>query len=232
MKNKTTCETCKTEFEYTQIFISGKEYFKPNECTGCGDKRIEEVRKNNDDNDHRDACDRWLKICPKQYRDTDFAKLPERAQLILQRDRNRDQSKGLGLHGLSGAGKTRICFALLHRRHKLGYSCAAISGIRFRDTVMDQFSSEPMEVSIAKNRLEELRTVDHLFFDEIGKGITSRTEQDLCGLLEQRTSEGLITDWTSNSNEAQLRALLKNDDTREAIIRRLFAAEFTQVVAV
>jgi DNA replication protein DnaC len=135
--------------------------------------------------------------------------------------------EGVGIIGLPGKCKTRAGILILKRMAEEGRTVGFVTATKFSEMTVDQFSTDEDFREDARNQLRDLRNVDVLLFDDLGKGkITERAEVELYSLLEERTSHMLPTIWTANS---QLKSMFGNmsDERSGAILRRL--TEFSAI---
>lgn len=215
----TTCTTCTQPFSYDPVFLEDREIFEQVTCPSCIAVAGMAEKERAAAERHAKMDERWARICPPQYDDTDTARLPRPYQIIIQSWKF--GCKGLGLQGAAGKGKTRTAFCILKKQHFMGRKCAAISAKRLGKLALDMFDSSSAVKAAARNTIARCQGAEILLLDDLGKGrMTERPEEELYDLLEYRTSHRLPTFWTSEHAGEMLRASL-SDERGPAIMRRL-----------
>src|SRR5262249_27707540 len=127
-----------------------------------------------------------------------------------------DSSTGLYLSGPVGRCKTRAACLLLERYCRNSQNIMFVESTRFAELVRTQFYDDEYPDSSflaegkstgrkSRERLKEMKKVDVLLLDDIGKEKqTERVEVELFALLENRTASLLPTIFTSNFCIAEL----------------------------
>ena len=175
------------------------------------------------------ATEKWNKLCPPLYRDTDPTRLPQPLHDAIT-SYNPYSARGIGIVGEPGKGKTRAALLILRKFLEAGQFPLAISAARLSRLSADQFSPILSVAQEAREKLESARSRSALLIDDIGKGrFTDRAEMEFYDILEHRTSHLLPTIWTANATSKALRSML-SEDRGAAIIRRL--SEFGDIVRV
>jgi DNA replication protein DnaC len=166
----------------------------------------------------------WATICPPLYRATDPARLNQTA--LAEVLGWQYGPKGLVIHGLTNAGKTRMMFQLLHRIHFTDRrSVVVFDAVGFSHECARRFGDHTGEGWIG-----ELSKKAVVAFDDLGKcRFTDRVESELFGLLEKRCANMLpiiaTTNFTGDAFAERLSA-----DKGEPMVRRL--REFCQSIPV
>ncbi len=220
-----TCE-CGKEFSYDPVMVGEREIIPRKWCSACMAARVENAERDKANEEKKDLSDKWEKICPPLYDDTDLNRLKLSKQVITKVLAWRPETKGVALAGETGAGKTRLMFYLLKQLHFMGLPVVAISAKKFERYCHQMFDKD----NDAKDHIKKASTAKVLFVDDIGKEkYTERVESEFYELIEQRTSHLLPTIWTSNCSGEELAGMM-SEDRGIPIIRRL--REFTDIITV
>ena len=170
---------------------------------------------------------RWMNVCPTEYQRTDRRKLPKPA-----RERMADILKwkptktGLILAGPTGAGKSRLAWLLARQLYFDGLGVVAFTALQFEHACAVQFGAGDGE-----RWVYDLTQTELLFLDDFGKGrFTDRTEAELFGIVETRTSWNRPILITTNLTGKQLAQQAQRADRGAALARRL--REFCDVVVI
>lgn len=225
---KSNCVDCGVEFESHGITIFDREIFRQTRCEKCAEiaekafLEFERVRIAGEEQKRRKSA--FNAICPPLYRDSELSRChPEFAKAVSAWEFS---SRGLGLAGLPGTGKTRAAFCLLREQINRGVSCYSITATAFSKACADQFDDKGGDG--ARTALRKCKSAEILLIDDIGKQrMTDRAEAEFYDLLEYRTSEMIPTIWTANSKRDGLMAMM-SEDRAEAILRRL--VDFSTIV--
>lgn len=202
--------------------------FYRNICSPCITKTQEEAEQRQKKEEAEKKEERWRKICPPIYRDTDQTDERLNREALKAALEWRGDSKGLGFIGTTGRGKTRSLFIALRRAFEAGRSCVAITHNHFTRVVQDAFAGEGEEKRNARTTLERLKNWDVLLLDDLGKPpSTDRADSELEELIEHRTAYKLPILWSANGSGEWLIARL-GQDRGPALVRRL--GEFSTVI--
>lgn len=222
------CLSCRKSFDSAPVHFEGREIFWPRYCPQCCEeitaKRAQEVQNERLDLHQRGRGEIWESVCPPLYRDTDPSRLPE---LPLKRVLSWPfGSRGLLLHGATGAGKTRAAYLLLHRLiFEDGKKVVAFQGNSFAHQCARKFG----EQQCGEEWIEELTGADVVFFDDLGKSrFTERVEAEQFGLIEARMAHLRPVIITTNFVGDSLTDKLTGD-RGAPLVRRL--REFCECVA-
>ena len=152
--------------------------------------------------------ERWNKICPPLYKETDIKKI-DRKRLEKVMSWNPKDGRNLWIKGETGKQKTRMAFLLIEKLLFEGYSVEAINavelGIKLSQPVWDGKEKE----------LERLSRYSVLLIDDLGKEPdTQSISQYLYLLVEKRYSHKKLTIITSNQ--------LQLKEAQRPTYRRLF----------
>lgn len=223
---KTNCQDCGESFAYAPVIIDGRERFSRTRCQSCMEKAALAYDVAEKDAQRLAKIGKWHSICPPLYRDTDAARINQVcAMAALTWDVN--GSRGLGLLGVTGAGKTRALFLALHGAFDAGKRCRSISHNLFSKTVQSAFAGEGAERNDARALLVALQKCDVLLLDDLGKPPpTERADAELEELVEVRTSNLLPILWSANGSSAWLIKRM-GPDRGEPLVRRL--SEFSEI---
>lgn len=166
----------------------------------------------------------WSRVCPPDYRDTMIGDPRLHGPFVkAAREWNAQGSKGLGLVGESGLGKTRCTFHALLRAHMDGRHCHAISHNEFSNA-----ASEAATMAAAREKIARCRNAEVLLIDDIGKGhCTERAVREFGNLVEYRVSRKKPLLWSSQAGSEWMRDKF-GPDSGPQIVRRL--AEFCKIV--
>ncbi len=179
---KSTCQTCKQPFEFEPVLGFN---FQPKSCPACAEANESKVLK--EEQDQKNAAkqaklgERWLRICPPLYRETDVTKLNlDRLNAVMKWEFG---PKGLIVLGATGLQKTRCIYQLLSRLHFTeGRSVIALASHDFSRECAVRFGNNEGEEWISR-----LLAADVVFFDDLGKfKFTERIESELFGVIEGR----------------------------------------------
>jgi len=131
---------------------------------------------------------------------------------FLNNYEEKNNQKGLYLHGNFGCGKTYFIAALFNDLAKKGYKSAIIFWPEFlRQAFYDDF----------KEKYEEIKNIPLLLIDDIGAENLTAWNRDeiLCPLLQYRMDEGLTTFFTSNLTLEDLEEHLSNSKSGVDVIK-------------
>jgi DNA replication protein DnaC len=128
-----------------------------------------------------------------------------------------DDGRGIGLHGATGMGKTRLLCAVLRRQQ---CSWLYLPASKLSLAVSDQWNEDWGIAARASSTLREARRVRVLLLDDVGdEKHTEAVTAELKDLVEHRTSRAMPILWTSNLSPEQITA--KHGERGAAIVRRL-----------
>ena len=223
------CIECTEVFTYEVIIILGNEFDYRVRCDKCSALAVErrEVEKIKQQASEKRAA--WEKICPPIYRDTDPDRIDQRC-LMAASQWDITGSRGLGMLGSTGIGKTRAAFIALRRAFDADKSCRAISHNAFTRTVQTAFSGDGSEREDAKALLDALQRCKVLLIDDVGKPPpTERADAELEELVEVRTCNMKPILWSANGSAGWLIKRMGHD-RGEPLVRRL--SEFCEIITV
>lgn len=222
------CSDCKAPFQYDPMFIGEREYFPRQCCPACSEIRLADSTKELASKEAKLREDQWFKVCPPLYRDTDIMRINQRcAEAALTWDVA--STRGMGIVGETGAGKTRALFFALRRAFDSGLRCLSISHNSFSRVVQTAFSGDGLDKANAQEHLKNLHRVPVILLDDLGKPPpTERADAELEELIEVRTSNLLPILWSANGSSAWLIKRM-GPDRGEPLVRRL--SEFSEVIA-
>lgn len=223
-----TCQDCSKLFPRTVLIIAGQS-FGSSRCEPCIGAFTAQTEKTRAAEASADRDSIWRKVCPASYRDTNpqDTRLNSIARALAGSWDAKNSTRGIGLIGSTGLGKTRCLFVALKRAHEAGRKVAAISHTKFSRVVLDAFSGGSEERREAKAILANLIRADVLLLDDLGKApSTERADSELENLIEERTSAGRPILWTANGHGAWLEQRL-GEDRGKPTARRL--AEFCHI---
>lgn len=207
----------------------GKELFTPQWCDECVTILTAERDEHEKQTRHNARVESFLSSVPPVYHHTD----PERinANLAQVAGQYRYGSKGLGLMGRSGEGKTRAAFLVAMRMVAEGRKVYWIAATDLAAAAANLFADDPEVKNRSNEKIRRAMTAEVLVLDDLGKGkFTDRSESMLYDLFETRTGNLRPTIWTSNSNAKQLHAMM-SPDRADALIRRM-GSEFHTIVRI
>ena len=223
------CITCSNPFDYQPNIICGREFFAPKYCDKCIEEhqrlgaRIEQQQQADE------ARQKWERICPPIYRDTDPNRLTPTMRKYAETWTS-ENGRGLAFVGATGKCKTRVCYMILARYHFEGHSVFGITAAKLAELVQNKFSIDNEIRSESLANLKLIETVPVLLLDDIGQEkITERTGSEFFSLIEQRTSHERPTLWTSNLDAGTFKQAL-GAERGQPTIRRL--REFSEIVKV
>ena len=220
---KRACAECGTAFDAPGAYLLGRFVAYNAFCAVCLPKVRETQEKERMDLIRRRLEAQWLEVCPDEFITVDRRLLPDAAMF----DRVMGWSfgaRGLVAAGKSGTGKSRSCWALLHREFVAGRSIFALSAYdlsRWPSLVLN----EPREADAKAKRMV---TTDILYLDDPFKSRLSPTvEETLFATLDERTSRRRPTVFSFNDNFKTLVGRLTTD-RGPAFLRRI--RDFCEVV--
>lgn len=209
------CPGCGTAVLFEPVFKLGNLMIAPL-CPACmnqenlkAQERAQGVRLD----------DRWKKLCPEQFRDTEFGRLPcpEKSQRAIEA--KLDDGRGLNLWGLPRTGKTRTMYLILRTAHNNGKSMAIFSPNKF----VAELEARAYHRAVWINNLAKL---DLVAFDDMDKlCLTVPMEKMFFGLLDQRMRNKRPCLFTHNSGAEDLQFKFKMGD---ALVRRI--RDFTKSI--
>ena len=132
--------------------------------------------------------------------------------------------RGLVVAGETGMGKTRACWALLHREFMAGHSVVALSAYHLARWPALVLS----EARQADEQLEHMVTADILYADDPFKSRLSPTVEELLFVaLDERTSRRKPCVFSINDSATTLLERLSSDRGK-AFVRRI--RDFCEVI--
>jgi hypothetical protein len=226
-----TCANCQAQFSYEPVMfdLGGmREIFPRTLCEPCSAaqeaaNKIEQERR-----DKERAEDEWNEVCPPEYRRTNLDDPRLNRSLVKAAIAWRPGSRGLGLIGETGRGKTRCLFVALRTAFDAGGFVEFVSHNSFSRLAATAFGGDGMEKQEAAKRIKKLARVGVLMLDDLGKApSTERADAELEELIEERTSHGLPILWSANGSGEWLMKRF-GPDRGPALVRRL--ADFCEIV--
>lgn len=217
------CAECKTPFDTPGAYVCDRfiawQYF----CPSCVPIVAEKQRRERDDLARRQREAKWLTLCPEEFLSVDRRLLPD-SDLFDRVQAWTYGPRGLVVAGETGLGKTRACWALLHREFMARHSVCALSAYdlaRWPAKVMN-------EPTRADATLKRLAAVDILYLDDPFKSrLTPTVEELLFVALDERTSRRRPCLFSFNDSAATLLERLSTDRAK-AFLRRV--RDFCDVV--
>jgi DNA replication protein DnaC len=227
----TICLDCKSTFNAELILFNGRPLFSNSICEPCLSKRIHENDSKRDQEILNAKNNAFWSEVPKMYAETDKSRL--QAILVAAIDgydvASRDNStKGLGIIGKSGAGKTRTAVEILHKAHLAGKTICYLKATKLTQAAQDRFHSDDQIKNQAEARIRRAYKSQVLFLDDLGKGrLPNSAEELLYDIIDERCERGLPIIWTSNAGSKELKEMFSSD-RGIPILRRL--AEFCNII--
>lgn len=219
-----TCENTGVVFEAEQSLMGGDWWphyrFCPEEVERLiAEEEAEERRR------RREAWifkqnERYDKTCPPLMKNTDISRL-QQAQLKTVLDW-KYQPKGMILHGITGAGKTRIIWVKLKQISDEGSGWTYFQSRKLQDVLLKSVFDKTHDLFMKQLTQTRLLVIDDLGKEKAGdKWVT-----DLFDIVDRRCEAEKPTFITTNYNgekltQKYLRANPENDETCEALLRRL-----------
>lgn len=230
-----TCDYCREPFQAfgcPHPFRDGELLTRQRACPKCfaahqeNQRRQEAVSDEETRRAKREA--QWATICPALYRLTTEGGLTYLNRLTAEQPKLADVLKipfghvGLVLRGASNGAKTRSMFRLLRKFHDEGRSIIAYTSAGFERQARDAAGNFTLTAWT-----EQLKSVDCLFLDDLGKSTWSpTTTATFFDLIEQRIGAGRPIYLTTNlTGEALMTNLKVGKDIGEPLLRRI--REFT-----
>ena len=167
--------------------------------------------------DIESALERWAKICPPLYLETDPARLAAPSADAIRFAFPAD-GFGVMFTGPTGTGKTRTAWLLAGRRYCSGrsFSFQAYTGPSLAVAIAGAYNDGSIERLVSR-----LDSVDVLLLDDMFKtNWTPAQESIVFDALEQRAAWKKFTIVTMNCDGKALARIL-SDDVRDPFLRRL-----------
>lgn len=207
----------------TRCMLCSKPHLQTEEhptCPECEalpeiDTSADEERRNRERSEARERL--WQTKVPREYRNTELAKLPTRAAELFPRVGNWDfaTGKGLTLIGPTGHGKTRLAVRAMKSAFDRG---ARVEILRCAEVRMELWES----FAAASKLVARASKPDVLLLDDLGQGAKSeQIDEVTLAILEARTAEGRPTLTTTQFNDTRLIERFYRPETGEAIVRRV-----------
>jgi hypothetical protein len=220
------CTRCETEFSSEVLEYNGRQIFAQDMCDTCLEKAIQSEEEKWEETVKANREKLFWEEIPPLYQGTDPSRLRE--DVLHAINTYTYNPTGLGIIGVSGAGKTRAAVMLLHRLHTQNRSVCFIKATEITLVARDRYSDEPTIKNLATGRIARFYKSDVILIDDIGKGrLTPTAEELLFDVIDRRNENMLPTLWTSNMNAKGLQQAF-SEDRGDALIRRL--REFTKVI--
>lgn len=157
--------------------------------------------------------DGWKRICPAEFLDTEFSKLPKPKLTQAALDWGFEHGHGLNLWGVHDTGKTRTLYLVIERFYRRGKSCRVFSPADF----MAELERRAYHRS---EWVQQLARLDVVAFDDIDKlCLTKPQEAILFAVLDKRMTKRRPCLFTHNSNAAQLEYKFKTGGA--SLVRRI-----------
>ena len=167
----------------------------------------------------------WEKTCPPLMKGTDPLRLEQESLSKVMDFADNPRGKGMVIHGVSGAGKTRALWLLLKRLSEQGVRYRYWQARKLADTLATSFKRNQHE-----DIMHRLQTIPVLVIDDLGKERgTERWETDLFDTVNTRTEYDRPIIVTTNLKSDDLIERYNDKELAEALIRRVF--EFCTTVA-
>lgn len=148
---------------------------------------------------------------------TDDSSRGETIRYILNfiKNYNKEDIKGIYLHGNFGCGKTYLVAALFNELAKKGEKSAIIYFPEFLRTLKASFGGEDNSLSFS-DKYEYIKNIPYLLIDDIGaENVTVWGRDEILGtLLQYRMNENLTTFFTSNLTIDELETHLSVSQNR------------------
>ncbi len=223
------CIECLADFTYTPMLLEGVEIFSRSRCPKCQLAACDRHEAQQREAAAKETEAAWHAICPPIYRDTDPARI--NAQCVGAAVKwEIYETRGLGLLGSTGIGKTRALFMALRRAFTGGQRCRAVSHNAFTRTVQTAFAGEGREREDAKALLDAYQRCAVLLLDDLGKPPpTERADAELEELVEVRTCNLKPILWSANGSAGWLIKRM-GTDRGEPLVRRL--SEFCEIITI
>lgn len=197
-------------------------------CETCLPIALSEAEAREAPEKARKLEERWCRICPQEYQQTDLSRETLAAAFVVRAINWIPGSKGLGFIGPSGKGKTRLLYLALRKAFMEGLWVHATTHLAFRKVAIDAYSAEGESRYDARAKLDMMSRVDVLLFDDLGKApSTEGVDSEFEELIERRTSNDRSILWSANASGQWLIERF-GPDRGDPIVRRL--GEFTTVV--
>jgi DNA replication protein DnaC len=224
----TICTDCNQQFDAMVIEIGGERICVAKLCKDCSAVRYEAAKREVEEREKRELWEDFWDRVPPLFQDTAVKRLHADLQAVSLGWQY--QAKGVGLVGVSGAGKTRAAVLIAERLWPELRSLCFLKATKLTRIAADKYSDDGTEKDAAKQAIKSAYRSKLLILDDIGKGrLTPTAEEILFDIIDERSERNLPIIWTSNANAAQLRALL-SDDRAAALTRRL--SEFSTVTVI
>lgn len=212
-----TCRECGQQFE---LPFPTKLAALVTKCPDCAEKQGREetaqIIANASVQTAATLADRWARLCPPAFTETQAARLPKpfMLDLVMKWQYGR---KGLLLHGETGAGKSRCAWQVLRREFLTGRTVEILdaqSGLKYGAMFGDSAAS-------ASEWVNKIGSIGILFLDDVWKArLTDSFEQALFAVINHRCDYLLPIIATTNDTGATLASRM-GEDRAAPMIRRL-----------
>ena len=217
------CAECKAPFDAPGAYVCERFIAWRAFCPTCTPIVAEKQRQERLDLARRQRDALWLTLCPSEFLAVDRRLLPD-CELFDRVQAWSHGPRGLVAAGETGMGKSRACWALLHREFMAGHSVCALSAYdlaRWPAKVM----AEPAQADAV---LKRIVGAGILYLDDPFKSrLTPTVEELLFVALDERTSRRRPTIFSFNDSAATLLERLSTDRAK-AFLRRV--RDFCDVV--
>lgn len=221
------CLDCRNIFSAKQSRGFAGKAIAQGVCATCSSNReieSEKFRRRHNPTPEERKADRWLEICPENYRDTDPARLPQTALKIVMAWQ--PGGRGIVMGGHTGAMKTRTMYQLLERLHAEDRKIKIFNSVGFK-TAATQAALD----NKSDKWIDDLSKFDVLYFDDLGQmKLTENSAEALLSLIEARTCRKKPFFATTQFRGDGLVARFPYPESGQAFLRRL--EEFCQIIPV
>jgi len=225
-KQGANCEGCFEFFEALVCVVELRELARARYCPACVAKHEEEERAKRIG---PTRADRWKKLCPPGYLNTDLDRLVREGKLAAKFGPDKQpktgaevvaevmargySERGLVLTGVPRSGKTRLMLKHLESLYLQGHGVAYVYAPDFSDELAALWGDSPTKANAFVKRFFE---VPCWFLDDLGKGkLSERAQSTILRVVEHRMGALLPTFITANASGDDLIRKMSDPETGE-----------------
>lgn len=215
------CSECGSHFNAPRLSFNGKILNPTDEgrCGQCAKKELDQWQLLKKEKEIEDKLTALELMNPfKGEFKTDFKLLPDKAKAKEAYDHDWLSQKGLFIHGVTGAGKSRVAWKCLQKAVKNGLSFFFVDGEAIRKVASLNYETD-RDLKWFKKRCVN---TDLLFFDDIGnESQLSLVEDIVWDFIKRRNELGKKMLLTSQHTFNSLETKFRSPERGQSIVRRI-----------